>query len=430
MRDNKDFKDLKAMAGAYKPGFMQIKLTHQFQKGFGDFTIEQLGVFFHEYIHYLQNISTPWGLYMSMVQYKTISETYAHIQSADRTIELPLKVTTPSLERQWTIINIGQGHYPFNIDYDQTCQIIDRTKQIKIHRTGETIGEKTYPKISLEITFVDGTVRNIDLGALIINESMAAMYQMMIDPNASHEKYDLPYNLIQIFCEQHYPNIAHDRKKLIAICYTSLFSLSPAQVLLEQLENASENPDVSGLELFNDFVRNAKIYDNRGKQSTVSEFMDGLIDNFKEIISQLLNCELDYIADVLDKVRISKRIVPLISIVYADEFNPSDIETIIDILGIPFTYNENGEHFLPKSTKNPNRDSDDMLALIANSALYNYIAHPNKYRCCPLRFMCLQSKFPVIKEECFDYPWQGKECPITGLCEYIGLKKKEYQWTY
>ena len=49
MRDNKDFKDLKAMAGAYKPGFMQIKLTHQFQKGFGDFTIEQLGVFFHEF---------------------------------------------------------------------------------------------------------------------------------------------------------------------------------------------------------------------------------------------------------------------------------------------------------------------------------------------------------------------------------------------
>ena len=178
MRDHKDFEDLKAMAGAYKPGFMQIKLTHQFQKGFGDFTIEQLGVFFHEYIHYLQNISTPWGLYMSMVQYKTISETYAHIQSADRIIELPLKVTTPSLDRQWAIINIGQGHYPFNIDYDQTCQIIDRANKIKIHRTGETIGEKTYPKISLEITFIDGTVRNIDLGALIINESMAAMYQI------------------------------------------------------------------------------------------------------------------------------------------------------------------------------------------------------------------------------------------------------------
>ena len=35
-----------------------------------------------------------------------------------------------------------------------------------------------------------------------------------------------------------------------------------------------------------------------------------------------------------------------------------------------------------------------------------------------------------IKEECFDYPWLGKKCPITGLCEYIGLKKKEYQWTY
>lgn len=75
--------------------------------------------------------------------------------------------------------------------------------------------------------------------------------------------------------------------------------------------------------------------------------MDGLIDNFKRILSQLLNCELDYIADVLDKVRISRRIVPLISIVYAEVFNPTEIETIIDILGIPFTYNENDEHYYP-----------------------------------------------------------------------------------
>ena len=430
MEYNKDIKDLKAMAGAYKPGFMQIQLTHQFKKGFEDFTIEQLGVFWHEYIHYLQNISTPWGLYMSMVQYKTISYTYAHIQEAGDIIELPLKISKADLDRQWAIINIGRGYYPFDNNYDKSCQIIDRTKKIKIHRTGEIIGEKTYPNISLEITFIDGTVRNVNLGALIINESMAAMYQIMIDPNASHEKYDLPYNLIQILCEQYYPNIAHDRKKLIAICYTSLFSMSPAQVLFDQLENAYENPDVSGLELYNDFVKNAKILDNRGKESTVTEFMDDLIARFKQILSQLLDCELDYIADVLDKVRISKRLVPLINIIYNETFNPSDIETIIDVLGIPFTYNENGEHFLPKSIKNPEKDSDDILALIANSALYNYIANPNKYRCCPLRFMCLQSQHPVIKEECFDFPWLGEKCPITGLCEHIGLKDKKYKWKY
>lgn len=430
MENYNDLKVLKAMAGSYKPGFMQIQLTHQFKKGFKDFTVEQLGVFWHEYIHYLQNISTPWGLYMSMVQYKTISYTYACILEADDVIKLPLRVSKPDLDRQMAILDLGRGHYPFNNDYDQSCQIIDRTTKIKIHRTCEIIGEKTYPKISLEIAFVDGTKRCIDLGALIINESMAAMYQIMIDPNASHEKYDLPYNLIQILCEQHYPNIAHDRKKLIAICYTSLFSLSPAQVLLEQLDNASENPDVSGLELFNDFVRNAEIFDNQGRKSTVTEFMDDLIDRFKQILSQLLNCELDYIADVLDKVRISKRMIPLISIVYEEEFNPTDIETIIDILGIPFTYNENGEHFLPKSIKTPDKDSDDILALIANSALYNYIAYPNQYRCCPLRFMCLQSKTPIVKDECFDFPWLGNRCPITGLCEYIGLKDKEYSWSY
>jgi hypothetical protein len=421
---------LKAIAGSYQPGFMQIKLTHQFKYGFGDFTLPQLGVFLHEYIHYLQNISTPWGLYMSMVQYRTIAETYAYIQSSVDVIELPFNISTPELDHQWKIINLGKGHYPFNHEYEYKCQVIDRSKKIIIHRTKEQIGEKKYPKISLDITFADGSLRTIDLGALIINESMAAMYQMIIDPNATHENNDFPYNLIKILCEQYYPNIADDINKLISICYISLFSMSPSEILLDQMNNASENPDVPGVELFNEFIRNSKIYDNRGKESNITEFMDDLIDGFKSILTKLLNCELDYIADILDKVRISNQLIPLLKIIHEGELNPKIVEEMISVLDIPFTYNDKGEHFLPKSVKEPSKNSDDMLVLIANSALYNYIAYPNEYRCCPLKFMCMQSNPKIEKYECFDFPWLGKDCPITGLCEYIGLKNKSFKWKY
>ena len=58
---------LKAIAGSYQPGFLQIKLTHSFDGGLGRFSQKELGTFLHEYVHFLQNISTPWGLYMSMV---------------------------------------------------------------------------------------------------------------------------------------------------------------------------------------------------------------------------------------------------------------------------------------------------------------------------------------------------------------------------
>ena len=37
-----------------------------------------------------------------------------------------------------------------------------------------------------------------------IKESMAALYQMLIDETATHEEFDLPYNLIKIIAEQHF----------------------------------------------------------------------------------------------------------------------------------------------------------------------------------------------------------------------------------
>jgi hypothetical protein len=52
---------------------LQIKLTNSFDGGLGRFSQKELGTFLHEYVHFWQNISTPWGLYMSIVQYQTLA---------------------------------------------------------------------------------------------------------------------------------------------------------------------------------------------------------------------------------------------------------------------------------------------------------------------------------------------------------------------
>ncbi|MCQ5075141.1 MAG: hypothetical protein ACLSUG_04530 [Alistipes shahii] len=421
---------LKSIAGSYKPSFMQIELTHSFKDGFKDFSTQQLGVFLHEYIHYLQNISTPFGLFMSMVQYNTIAKTYEQIQLSKKVIELPFKASIPELDRQWNIINIGCGTYPFNNEYSLQCQIIDRSKSIIIHRRQEVIGDKQFPKISLDISFRDGTTRSIDLGAIIINESMAAMYQMIIDPTATHPNNDFPYNLIKIICEQHFPAIADDDRKLISICYISLFSMSPAEELFNQLHKASHNQELSGIELFNDFIQNSRISDNLGRVMNIPDFMDFIIEKFKSILSKLLLCDLDYITYVLDKVKISKGIVPILTVIYNEDLTSKILENMVNFLGLPFTYNECGECFLPHSISAHEKISNDMLSLIANWALYNYLTNPNPYRCCPLKLFCLSTIPPREKEECFDFPWEGEICPITRICDIVNLKDKKFKWRY
>lgn len=421
---------LKAIAGSYQPGFLQIKLTHSFDGGLGRFSQKELGTFLHEYVHFLQNISTPWGLYMSMVQYQTLAKTFAFIQESSQEIELPLRIREAELDRKWSIIKLGSGYYPFSRADEHLCRKIDRSKDIVVHRTKEQIGSNQFPKITLDISFQDGTMRSIELGAIIINESMAAMYQMMVDPTATHENNDLPYNLVQILCEKKFPNIAGDRRKLISICYISLFSMSPAEVLFDQLDYANRHPSVSGEVLFFEFATNSKIKSSDGVTLGVELFMDRLINMFKELLKKILDVELDYIEYVLEQVRVSKHMIPLLSVIHQEELTPALFESMVNVLGIPFTYNEDGQLFLPKSIKDPTKDSEDVMRLIQHGALFKHITSPNHFYCCPLKPLCIKSVPPIEKDECFDFPWEGKECPITPLTDYIGMKSKLFKWNY
>ena len=421
---------LKAIAGSYQPGFLQIKLTHSFDGGLGRFSQKDLGTFLHEYVHFLQNISTPWGLYMSMVQYQKLAKTFAFLQESSQEIELPLRISDAELDCKWSIIKLGSGYYPFSWEDEHICRKIDRSKDIVIHRTKEQIGSNQFPHITLDIFFQDGAMRSIELGAVIINESMAAMYQMIVDPTATHENNDLPYNLVQILCEKKFPNIAEDRRKLISICYISLFSMSPAEVLFDQLDYANRHPSVSGEVLFFEFATNSKIKSSDGVTVGVELFMDRLINMFKELLKKILDVELDYIEYVLEQVRVSKHMIPLLSVIHQEKLTPALIESMVNVLGLPFTYNEDGQLFLPKSIKDPTKDSEDVIRLIQYGALFQHITSPNPFYCCPLMPLCIKSLPPIEKDECFDFPWEGKECPITPLTDYIGMKSKLFKWNY
>lgn len=84
---------LRLNSNTYQPGFMQIHLTFPYSESFAALTdIHDQGSFLHEYVHYLQNLTTPWGLYTSMLMYETMVNTFAYIQETSETIKLPLRL--------------------------------------------------------------------------------------------------------------------------------------------------------------------------------------------------------------------------------------------------------------------------------------------------------------------------------------------------
>lgn len=418
---------LRFNSNTYQPGFMQIHLRFSYPGCFTVLTdIHEQGSFLHEYVHYLQNLTTPWGLYTSMLMYENMVNTFVYIQSVSESIKLPVKLNFEEMvQRRMDIVSNGNGTNPFENDNFVCSLKIDRTKKIICHREYANIEEFHYPCIELEVPFVDG-IKKITLGAYIIKESMAAMVQMQLDPSAKHEDYDVPYNLIKILAEQSFPYIAADDKKLISICYISLFSLTPAQTLMDQLDFANRNSCYSGVELLNKFINESTILVNKKKQLSVVSFFDDIANRYEETLAKSLQIPLDYIHEAISRVRLSRGVVPLISALYAQDFDKDTVQTIIDYVGIPYVYTDFGEYYYPKSIKNKAKESDDIFALIGMSAMYNYIIHPNKYRCCPLMYIC--QKENRTKYECFDAPWDGEECIMTVMGNMLGIKPGKLVW--
>lgn len=418
---------LRLNSNTYQPGFMQIHLTFPYSESFAALTdIHDQGSFLHEYVHYLQNLTTPWGLYTSMLMYETMVNTFAYIQETSETIKLPLRLNFgDKIQQRMSIVSNGNGTNPFENDNCHGSFKIDRTKRIIWHRNYTNIGNGHYPYIELEVPCIDGS-KKIKLGAYIIKESMAAMCQMQLDFSAKHEEYDVPYNLIKILAEQHFPKIAADDKKLISICYISLFSLTPAQTLIDQLDFANHNPKYSGMELLEMFVNESTISINNNTKLSVVAFFDDIANRFEVTLAKSLRTPLDYIHEAISRVRLSGGIVPLVSALYAPNFDKDTVQTIIDHVGIPYVYTDFGEYYYPKSVKGENKDSNDIIVLIGMSALYNYIVHPNSLKCCPLRYMCMKSDFD--KDECFDAPWEGHACPMTVMGDMLGIKRGQLVW--
>lgn len=190
-------------------------------------------------------------------------------------------------------------------------------------------------KIKLTIQFDDDRIEQIDLGSHIIKESMAALYQSLVDADAEHD--DVPYNLIKILCEQHFSNISDDIEKLICICYASLFSMTPGSELISLLERASTEPDMDGMSIFSEFVDTKTILDESGNRHNIVDYFDVLVDGFKQLLEANLQADLDYINKVLERIRLSNRSLPYLTILYdPNKLSADNLNAIVGYLGIPY----------------------------------------------------------------------------------------------
>lgn len=419
----KQFKNQEAindcLRGFYSNSFFHIYINGEFNPIISSISSQKdKGTALHEYTHYLQNIGTLWGMYCSIQMYEIILE-FKKAITATTVIKRPFLFPLPEgLVKKNEYIRHGNG----TIGYPRWN--LNTKESIDYERKDVLINGKNQQQVDVSFTLTDGSKQTLQLGAYIIKESMAALYQGLLDPSARHD--DVPYNLVKLIAEKHFPNTAKDTRKLICCCHTSLFSMSPGSCLIEVLEDAEyHNTTLNGFELFSEFIHTKEVTTGKGVKKTIIEFFNDMVDGFKDMLGRNLIAALDYINNVLERVKLDGKYYPFLSVLYEEDgvFSEEDFTEIIGYYGIPYIQTSHfGLHYPQGSGEEGKQGSIDVLELIVQEALYRSFVEPNHTYCCPLYYMCQGTSYE--KAECFGNPWEGEMCSYKVVSDALGLNNK------
>ncbi len=406
---------LSDIRGFYTHGYFYIYLNGTFSLQLDNMSIPDLGTFFHEYVHFIQNISTLWGIKRGMTYNNFMCDLFNAAKHA-KEIHIPFVgfAIDPKTKKE--------------LDFDRKtrgCAGEDSNKNWRIDTT-QKIGisvrqdsSQNWPillrLVYLDVKFQDGRTEQIVLGSTIVAESMAALCQSYIDPSSIRGHKDIPYNAVQILANQYFPELAKDTKKLICLCYIALFSMNPGWQLLDMMRYAEQHKEKSGIELFNEFINTTSLMVH-GNSISVVEFFDSIIDGYKESIKGLLGEEVDYLKELFDRVRLSGNNAPLISILDDDEpIGRQHIKALIDYMSIPFVHT-NDNFFYPTSANSP-QGARDIAKLSYFYKIYEFLLHihPERKKKCPFMELCAHDHVM-----CSDAPWKETNCAM----EYV-LKEME-----
>ena len=84
--------ELLELRGCYSTSFYSIYLNGTYKPDISQMTRKDQSTLLHEYIHFIQNVSTVWGMYFSMYIYNVMFQTL-HTLAVQQEITIPIDVT-------------------------------------------------------------------------------------------------------------------------------------------------------------------------------------------------------------------------------------------------------------------------------------------------------------------------------------------------
>lgn len=206
---------LHSVLGYYVPAFFEMHIDiDSADMNINNLSYADLTVLFHEYIHFLQDISTYYGLNHIFVYSEYIHSIINRIYHYDKNIIIvPIDLTDNKdnvlLNQQIDKLSVGDGGGEYGIS---EFTIADIQEEIDFLIDNPDI--ETIPTVIINSKEGD----TITFGALAIAESMAYLMEQCCSPNDYKKSPDYPYIAANKVADYYVPGFSNNKLMLLALC--------------------------------------------------------------------------------------------------------------------------------------------------------------------------------------------------------------------
>lgn len=383
----------KALLGKYFPSFFSIELCNHediYKK-----TLRNDCTLFHEYIHFLQDITTTSGFLKLYNVKENLNLIRTEVSKTQRlSVPYVFDKNNQINEAVFEVIDSYSSHY-FS-DY-----AIKRIEKNDLNRA-----------VRLVVSEKDSE-NTLFFGSYQIEEIMAecceSQHELHCDTN------EFPYDLWSHFNMYFGYNLSKDDYALI--CYVSLFSTFPGYEFIQILDSLRRGLALNDV-LEASFKKNEK-NKNEFRKLAVESMEYFFSENFPEIVSWYKkSVEND------DCCKSFLQVKELLKKMLLDEsaFNVFVKNMSIPIVSDKYDKRKNDCHY-GFGIRNDSVDTSKFYALIALRDIYNLLMYSEK--ACTMATMCLESGKIKVSYDCVLSPWRcthgEKKCYYTVMWEALGL---------
>lgn len=405
---------LKTLLGSYIPTFFEMHVATRDD----DMTINKMSdgdatVLFHEYIHFLQDITTFYGLNNLYVQSEYFHSVVNRIKG-NQQFHVPFMIedNNDNVLLNKIVCKLTVGDYVEQEHYH--VYSIDEMEE-------ELIPNPFLKKIkSIVLNFDDDSLRSF--GAIAIMESMAYILERLCSPNSYVSSPDYPYRAAELVAQYYDAAFGNDLLKVLALCDMSLQNSNPGLCFVNIMKEINDG------KLQFDTPESIYDYFYGQKVKRVDGSVTSLQDSYNEMLDQVDACLKDYIKGIDSLNSYHEWINHLVA--FSKDWRNKDryfllkLARINDLkknncwgyavarVGSPLMVNANNHYF--KLPYDGMREGESVEMYAALKEIYSLFLAGSKP--CGLLTWCNDSPESTPNELCNTAPW--KKVGETKLCPY------------